>query len=184
MLYRWQFERTFIYPKNPFHLWFLQQFFVVPFLSSEADGSCQEALRLQPTLCERWNLRVNNWFEWRADPVGKGVTCSQKTSRHAKTNETSFPRKYRYKPRLLDFSKLDLQEQVTFLRVLRPWNPGIPSRWWRVARSAAPTPTPESEAQLNVERYIYKCTSKASQLWGWTINDFRIWMSNLMKPIV
>ena len=173
MLYRWQFERTFIYRKNPFHLCFLQQFFVVPFLSSEADGSCQEALRLQPTLRERWNLRVNNWFEWRVDPVGKGVKCSQKTSRHAKTNETSFSR-------LLDFYK----NRWHFSEICDLVSMGIPSRWWRVARSAAPTPTPESEAQLNVERYIYKCTSKASQQWGWTINDIRIWMSNLMKPIV
>ena len=99
---------------------FCYSFFVVPFLSSEADGSCQEALRLQPTLRERWNLRVNNWFEWRADSASKSV----ENSRHAKTNQISFcSRKYRYKPRLLDSFKPDLQTLVTFLRVLQPWQP-------------------------------------------------------------
>ena len=156
-------------------------FFVVPFLSSEADGSCQEALRLQPTLRERWNLRVNNWFEWRADSASKSV----ENSRHAKTNQISFcSRKYLCKSRLLDSFKPDLQKLDISQSFATLAACGVPSRWWRVARSAAPTPTPESEAQLNVERYIYKSTSKVSQQWRWTIDYFCIWMSNLIKPIV
>ena len=128
-------------------------FFVVPFLSSEADGACQEALRLQPTLRERWSLRVKNRFEYRVDSAGKSVKHSQENSRHAKTDQNSFFQENIYvNPDFLTFPSWIYKNRWHFSESCDLFSSsGVPSRWWRVARSAAPTPTPESEAEEAVK---------------------------------
>ena len=123
----------------------ISKFFFLHSTVPEADWSCQEALCLQPTFRER---------QRPGDPLLEGRSLWKE---HLKLSIWNLLEPTGTYWKLLESTGTNWNQLEPIVPLVHFWAtehvgprrsvPGAPwrLRWWRVVRSAAPTPTPESE---------------------------------------